>query len=109
GGLGLALVVVLSLAAATVRGDAPDTFSRDGLVVAGLCAVTAVVSLAGWAVGSAAAFGRPGTGAALAVLAGAVPSWLSALGVLVVAAFVAFLRANLGRPSAPSPAPLPAE
>jgi hypothetical protein len=84
GGLLATVVVVLGVSVSVVRGDAPDSFSSDGLVVSGLCAVVAVVSLGGWVLGSAAAFGRLGTGVALAVLAGALPSWLSSLAVLAV-------------------------
>ena len=84
GGLVPAVGVVLAVAVSTVRGDAPATFSSERLVVFGLCAVVVAVSLGGWALGSAAAFGPLGTALALAVLAGAAPSWLSSLGVLIV-------------------------
>jgi hypothetical protein len=84
GGLVLAVVVVLAVAVSVLRRDAPDSFSSDRLVVTGLCVVVVVGALGGWALGSAAVFGRPGTGLALAVLAGAGPAWLSSLAVLAV-------------------------
>jgi hypothetical protein len=84
GGVVLAVVVVLAVAVAVLRRDAPDAFTSDRLVVTGLCVVVVVGALGGWALGSAAAFGRPGTGSALAVLAGAVPAWLSSVLVLAV-------------------------
>src|SRR4051812_24401519 len=80
----MAVVVVLAVAVSVLRRDAPDSFSSDRLVVIGLCVVVVVGTLGGWALGSAAAFGRSGTGLALAVLAGAVPAWLSSLAVLAV-------------------------
>src|SRR4051812_8788558 len=80
----MAVVVVLAVAVSVLRRDAPDSFSSDRLVVTGLCVVVVVGALGGWALGSAAAFGRPGAGPALAVLAGAVPAWLSSLGGLAV-------------------------
>ncbi|MGY1603813.1 hypothetical protein [Geodermatophilus sp. SYSU D00815] len=79
GGVALGLVGALVPSAATLRGEAPDAFASDGLVVGGLCAVVVGVSLAGWGLGSAAALGRPGLGVALAALAGAAPSWLSSV------------------------------
>jgi hypothetical protein len=48
------------------------------MAVAALSVVTVVVALAGWGLGAAAAFGVPTLGVALAVLAGALPSWLGA-------------------------------
>ncbi|MGY1618413.1 hypothetical protein ACI797_16865 [Geodermatophilus sp. SYSU D00691] len=76
-GLVLGLVAALVPSAAGLRGEGPDAFAADPLVVTALCAIVVAVSLGGWAIGSAAALGRPGLAVALGVLAGAAPSWLS--------------------------------
>jgi hypothetical protein len=84
GGVVLALVVTLVFAVTTVRGDDPVSSPTDGLAVFAVCAVVVVVSLAAWALASAAAFGEVGTGVALALLAGALAPWLSSLGLWLV-------------------------
>jgi len=74
-GLGLALAQCL-----LTLGDAPQgAFGADPRVVAGLAVAAVGAALAGWALGSCALLGRSGLAPALAVLAGALPSWLSAL------------------------------
>jgi hypothetical protein len=97
-GVALALVVTLAGAVATVHGEAPDAMlGGDPLAVAGLCAVTVLVALVGWAVGSAASLGRPGLGIALAVLAGALPSWLGEVAQAIVTPASYELASAIGR------------
>jgi hypothetical protein len=100
GGVAAALVVALTDSATTLRGEAPDAFSGDGVVVGALCAVVVAVALAGWALGSAAAFGRPGLALGLAVLAGAAPSWVSSVAFAVVEPSAPGVVSAVGRVSA---------
>ena len=89
-GLAAAVALALGSSARTLAAVPLDAtggvpFGADERVVSALVAVTAVTSLAGWALGSCALSGRLGTGPALAVLAGTLPAWVSGLGQAVTA------------------------
>ena len=75
-GVGLA-VMVAGAQAVAASGTGSAYPSEDPRARAGLCMVLALTALGGWAFGACAPLGRPGTGLALAVLAGATPLWLS--------------------------------
>jgi hypothetical protein len=84
GGTAVAVIATLVLTGTRLREAASSEFDGERPVVLGLSLAVAVLALVGWGVGAGALLGRPGTGLALAVLAGLVPSWTSAVLFTVV-------------------------
>ena len=79
GGVALAASLTAGQAAMVLGDGRAGAFNGDRRVVAGLCSALVVAALVGWTIGAAAATGRPATGLALAVLAGALPYWVRSL------------------------------
>ncbi|KHL10567.1 hypothetical protein CLV56_1980 [Mumia flava] len=81
-GTAVAAALALTQASGTVRDLAGGGFDSDDRVLRGLCLAVALITLAGWVIGTLALLSRRiGGGLALAVLAGVVPTWF--VGLLV--------------------------
>jgi hypothetical protein len=78
-GAALAVIGTLIFSANRLREAAGSEFDGERPVVLGLSLVVVVLALVGWGAGAGALLGRPGAGLAVAVLAGLVPSWTSAV------------------------------
>lgn len=81
---GLVLGVLLVLVQATSSLREASGVDGDNRALVGLSAITVLAAVAGWFLGSAAAFGRPGLGVALGALSAVIPGWLSSLAFVFV-------------------------
>lgn len=84
GGVALAVMAALVVTGGRLTSAAPVGFDGEYVVVLGLSVLVVATAVFGWAIGSAALLGRPCAGLALAVVAGVLPSWLSAVGYAVL-------------------------
>ncbi|SDD08375.1 hypothetical protein SAMN05660690_3328 [Geodermatophilus telluris] len=78
-GCGTAVAIAVTVGQSVAASGAGSGFDADPRVLAGLAALTAVLGVLGWGVGSLVVAGPVGVGVARGVLAGVVVPWLSLL------------------------------